>query len=131
MTERSPALLGVGIALVDTPRFERSLERFGERLLERVFTAGEIAYAARRKTGHHNLAARFAAKCAGRQVLRRMDPRPLGLAELEVMRRRSGEPTLKLGGAAAQRFPSQSYRLSLSLTHDAEFALASVWLERR
>jgi holo-[acyl-carrier protein] synthase len=119
----------VGVGLVATPRFHRALERFGERLLARVFTADEIAYAQRKRNGEHNLAARFAAKCAGRSVLR-----PLGvrarLCEIEVVRRRSGEPTLRLLGAPARAFPEGTLQMSLSLTHDADFAMASVWLER-
>ncbi len=122
-------LAGVGVGLVETPRFRRALERFGERLLTRVFTEDEIAYARRKRSGEHNLAARFAAKCAGRRVLLPHGVRA-HLREIEVVRRRSGEPTLRLVGAAARAFRGGELRMSLSLTHDADFAMASVWLER-
>ena len=124
------ALLGVEVGLVETPRFRRALERFGDRLLERVFTPGEIAYARRKRSGAHNLAARFAAKCAGRRALLRLGGRRVRLVELEVVRRPSGEPTLVARGGAAMLLPRAGCRFSLSLTHDADFAMASVWLEQ-
>jgi holo-[acyl-carrier protein] synthase len=40
-------ILGVGVELVDVPRFEALLERFGDRLSHRLFTPGERAFAAR------------------------------------------------------------------------------------
>jgi holo-[acyl-carrier protein] synthase len=115
----------VGLALVETPRFRAALERHGERFLRRVFSEGERAYAARKQTGWQNLAARFAAKCAGRAALERALGRRLPLAALEVARRKSGEPLLLL------RDPSGAPPLALflTITHDADYALASVWVE--
>jgi holo-[acyl-carrier protein] synthase len=122
----SSALSGVGFALVEVPRFRAALERHGERFLTRVFSPAEIAYAKGKREGHQNLAARFAAKCAGRAALRRAFGRNLPLAALEVTRLRSGEPRLALTARAGQlALPG----LRLSLTHDADFALASVLAE--
>ena len=123
------ALLAVEVGLIETPRFHRALQRFGDRLLERVFTPDEIAYARRKKRGEHNLAARFAAKCAGRRALLRLGGRRVKLLELEVVRRRSGEPTLVARDSAAALLRGSDARFSLSLTHDADFAMASVWVE--
>lgn len=126
-----PEIRGIGVGLVETPRFRRTLERFGDRLLQRVFTDAEIAYAERKRNAAHNLAARFAAKCAGRQILARYHAGLIRLNEIEVVRRRSGEPTLAVRGSLSDAFPEESYRFALSLTHDADFAMASVWLESR
>lgn len=121
----SGALSGVGLAGVEVPRFRAALERRGERLLVRVFSPAELEYARRKKTGWQNLAARFAAKCAGREALRRALGRRLRLSELEVARRKSGEPRLVIRDAAL----GTSLELFLTLSHDADFALASVWVE--
>ena len=124
MTGTSGALAGVGIHLVEVRRFAAAVDRFGARLLDRVFTADEIAYAARKRHGAQNLSARFAATCAGRAMLA-ASGRRVHLADLEVVRRRSGEPSLVL-----RREPEADLRLRVSLTHDADFAIASVWLEQ-
>jgi holo-[acyl-carrier protein] synthase len=128
-TEAPAGLRAVEVGLIETPRFRRALERHGERLLARVFTDAERAYARRKRSAEHNLAARFAAKCAGRRAVARVTGRRIGLHEIEVVRRRSGEPTLVLR-APGPLLP-EPFRFSLSLTHDADFAAASVWLEAR
>ncbi len=112
--------------MVSTPRFARALERCEKRLLARVFLPAEIAYARRKRDPSHSLAARFAAKVAGRRALAAALGAPPRLCELEVVRRRSGEPTLELRG----RLSSTPLRLSLSLTHDDDFAVAAVFAER-
>jgi holo-[acyl-carrier protein] synthase len=115
----------VGLALVETPRFRAVLERRGERFLRRVFSEAELAYARRKTSGWQNLAARFAAKCAGRAALQRALGRRLPLAALEVARRKSGEPLLVI------REPGDAPPLALflTITHDADYALASVWVQ--
>ena len=127
--EAESALAGVGVGLIETPRFRRALERRGSRLLERVFTPDEVAYGLRKKNGEHNFAARFAAKCAGRRVLAGLLLAPVSLRELEVVRRRSGEPTLVLRGPAAADLEARGLGFRISLTHDADFAMATVFLE--
>ena len=116
----------MGLALVEVPRFRAVLERRGSRFAARVFSAAELAYAANKKQGWQNLAARFAAKLAGRQALRAELGRSLPLAAFEVARERSGAPRLALTGKAGVACP---LGFALSLTHDADFALASVWVE--
>ena len=122
----SAALKGVGLALVEVPRFRAVLERRGERFAARVFSPAELAYASRKKLGWQNLAARFAAKVAGRQALRAELGRTLPLRALEVARERSGAPRLAFTAHAGVE---AAFSFSLTLSHDADFALASVWVE--
>ena len=74
-------ILGIGIELLEVPRFRASLARFDARWRARVFTPGEQAYAAARRSGEaQSLAVRFAAKCAARRALAalcRKRPSPL------------------------------------------------------
>ena len=96
-------------------------------MLARVFSEAEREYARRKATGWQNLAARFAAKCAGRAALRDvLGGRTLPLSGLEVARRRSGEPLLVI----RRDLPDEPLALFLTLTHDADFALASVIVQR-
>ncbi len=111
-------LAGVALRVIDVERMGAVVERRGARFLERVFTPAERAYAAGR--GPEPLAVRFAAKCAGRELLRRNGKR-VTLRELEVVRRATGEPSLRA---------PDGLRFMVSLAHEPALALASVWLER-
>ncbi len=125
--ERASSLCGVGVSLVSVPRFARARSRWGARLLDRLFSPEELAYAGRKRHSDRILASRFAAKCAGRSALRARKIHGLRLRDLEVGRRPSGEPLLGLAARPEALRPALS--ITLSLSHDAEFALASVWVE--
>ncbi|MGF7181665.1 holo-ACP synthase [Tunturiibacter psychrotolerans] len=124
-------VLGVGTDLMETKRIEVSIERFGDRFLERVFTTGEIAYCLRKKkNAAESFAARFAAKEAGAKALGTGISRGVTWKELEVRREASGRPTLHLSGRAAELAGAMGVRrLQLSLTHSRELAMAVVVVE--
>ena len=122
----SATLRGVGLALVEVPRFRALLERRGDRFAERVFSPSELANARAKRAGWQNLAARFAAKVAGRSALRAELGRLVPLCGLEVARKKSGEPLLQLTSHSGVE---ERFAFQLSITHDADFALASVWVE--
>ena len=117
----------MGIELVDTARFEAALERYGDRLCERLFRDGEREYAARRVRGAESLAVRFAAKLAMRQALR---AGPLPFRDIEVVRERGAAPRLHLVGAAAEAAGRAAVSdCALTLTHDARWCVGHVVLE--
>ncbi|MGC2613310.1 MAG: holo-ACP synthase, partial [Terracidiphilus sp.] len=62
-------IVGSGIDLVEIARIQQSLERFGPRFLNRVFTSAEQAYCMRKRNAAESLAARFAAKEAAAKAL--------------------------------------------------------------
>ena len=122
-------IVGLGIELVDTARFEAALDRFGDRLRERLFTEGERAYAARRVRGAESLAVRFAAKLAARRALR---SGALPFRDIEVVRERGAAPRLHLTGAAAKAAERAAVSdCVLTLTHDARWCVGHVVLESR
>src|SRR5258705_9141104 len=124
-------VLGLGTDLIETRRVQESIDRFGERFLERIFTAGEIAYCLRKKkNAAESFAARFAAKEAGAKALGTGIGCGVTWKEIEVGREPGGRPTLKLHGRAAQLAKAAGVRrIALSLTHTAELAMASVTME--
>jgi holo-[acyl-carrier protein] synthase len=124
-------VLGVGTDLIETKRIEVSIDRFGERFLERVFTTGEIAYCLRKKkNAAESFAARFAAKEAGAKALGTGISRGVTWKELEVRREANGRPTLHLSGRAAELAGAMGVRrMQLSLTHSRELAMAVVVAE--
>jgi holo-[acyl-carrier protein] synthase len=123
-------VIGLGTDLIEIARIERSVERFGERFLERVYTPGEIAYCYAKKSFAESLAARFAAKEAGAKALGTGISRGVTWKEFEVRRRPGQRPDLHLSGRAAEIAAALGVRrLSLSLTHSREMSLAVVVAE--
>jgi len=123
-------ILGVGTDLMEIGRIRQSIARFGDRFLARVFTAGEIEYCQRKKNAAESFAARFAAKEAGAKALGTGISHGVNWLELEVAREPSGKPLLSLSGRAADRARSLGVaRISLSLTHSRDAALAVVVME--
>jgi len=123
-------ILGCGIDSAEVPRIRAAIERFGTRLLERVFTPSELAYVRSKGSPWERYAARFAAKEAGMKALGTGWRRGVRWREFEVVNLPSGKPTLKLHGQAARIAAQIGVRsISLSLTHTRQAALAIVILE--
>jgi holo-[acyl-carrier protein] synthase len=123
-------IVGTGIDLVEIDRIHRSIKRFGPRLLNRVYTPSEQAYCLRKRKSAESFAARFAAKEAAAKALGTGISFGVSWLEIEVVRERSGRPTLRFHGRAAQIAARIGVaRSALSLTHTATLAQASVILE--
>jgi holo-[acyl-carrier protein] synthase len=129
--QRSDAMvIGLGTDLIEIGRIADSVDRFGERFLQRVYTAREIAYCKGKKRFAESLAGRFAAKEAGAKALGTGIGRGVGWRDLEVVREPSGRPVLRLHARAAEIADGLGVAtISLSLTHGKEIALAVVVME--
>ena len=125
-------IAGIGIDLVDIARVERMLGEKGSRVLEKLFTPEEVAYAMGRARPAMHLAARLAAKEAAFKALAGSDDaRLIGWREVEVVAREGHSPTLVLRGRADIRARELGIQhLWLSLTHTDSAAAATVVLER-
>jgi holo-[acyl-carrier protein] synthase len=123
-------IVGSGIDMVEIGRIQQSMDRYGERFLDRIYTAAEKAYCLRKRMAAESLAARFAAKEAGAKALGTGISHGVSWLEIEVVRESSGKPSLEFHGRAAE-FAARlgATRAALSITHTAAFALASVVLE--
>src|SRR6202167_2478025 len=122
--------LGLGSDLIEIARIEKSIQRFGTRFLERVFTPAEIAYCQTKRHAAESFAARFAAKEAGAKALGTGISYGVSWLEFEVVREPSGRASLQFHGRAAQIAKRLGFStVALSLTHTAELASASVVLE--
>ena len=123
-------IVGSGIDLAEIGRIQQSVERYGGRFLDRVYTTAEQAYCLSKRKSAESLAARFAAKEAAAKALGTGISHGVSWREIEVVREPSGRPTLQFHGRAAQiaaRFGVA--RAALSITHTADLAMASVVLE--
>jgi holo-[acyl-carrier protein] synthase len=123
-------IVGTGIDLIEVARIHRSIERYGDRFLRRVFTDAEIAYCSARASSAESFAARFAAKEAGAKALGTGIQSGVSWKELEVRRTPGSRPTLVLTGRARAIAGQLGVtNVSLSLTHTASLAMATVHLE--
>jgi len=123
-------IVGTGIDLVEIERIRQSVDRFGERFLNRVYTAAEQAYCLRKRNAAESLAARFAAKEAGAKALGTGINHGVTWLEIEVVREPGGRPAIAFHGRARSIAEHQGVRaVALSLTHSRNLAMASVILE--
>jgi holo-[acyl-carrier protein] synthase len=120
---------GIGVDLVRISRIREVIERWDERFLERVFTAGEIAYCRRRRDPAPHFAARFAAKEAGLKALGTGLRMGINWRELEVRREPGQEPRLHLSGRSRDvGLRRGGRRMLLALTHEGDYAIAHAML---
>ena len=128
-------IVGLGSDLCNIDRIQASLDRFGDRFLQRVFTDVEQAKAARRPlTRAGTLAKRFAAKEAFSKAVGTGFKRGVFMRDIGVANLPSGAPTLVLTGGALARLdaltPSgHAVRVHLTMTDDHPWAQAFVILE--
>ena len=123
-------IVGSGIDLIEIARIKHSVDRYGGRFLNRVYTPAEQAYCLSKRNAAESFAARFAAKEAGAKALGTGISFGVSWREIEVVRQPGGRPTLKFHGRAAQIAAHLGVtRSALSLTHTGEIAMASVVLE--
>ena len=123
-------IVGTGIDLAEVARIRSSIERFGTKFTDRIFTPGEVAYVERKANKFERYAARFAAKEAGMKAIGTGWKRGVRWQDFEVANLPSGKPTLRLHGVAAEFAARLKVRnVSLSITHTAELGMAHVILE--
>ena len=128
-------IIGLGSDLCSIERIQASLDRFGARFENRVFTAVERAKADRRPfTKAGTLAKRFAAKEAFSKAVGTGFKRGVFMCDIGVVNKASGEPTLALTGGARARLDAITpaghvATVHLTLTDDHPWAQAFVVIE--
>jgi holo-[acyl-carrier protein] synthase len=127
-------IVGIGSDLADIRRIERTLERFGERFIRRVFTEIEQAKSEHRRERVASYAKRWAAKEACSKALGTGLRMGVAWREMGVVNLRSGQPTMELTGSAAERLqrlipPGLQPRIHVTITDDHPWAQAFVVIE--
>jgi holo-[acyl-carrier protein] synthase len=124
------SIVGVGVDLVEVARVQHSLDRFGDRFLQRVFTTGEIEYSMSMKFPARHLAARFAAKEAVSKAFGTGIGKAMGWRDIDVRKKESGEPFLVFAGGADKLASQRGVTKPLiTLTHTDQHAIAMIVLE--
>ena len=123
-------IAGIGVDVVDCDRIQNSIERFGARFLQRVFTEGEIAYSNSMKFPERHFAARFAAKEALSKAFGTGIGKSMGWRDLDVQKRESGEPFVVLSGGAQKMAHERGVeKIWISLSHTDQVGMATIILE--
>jgi holo-[acyl-carrier protein] synthase len=120
-------IIGIGSDLIDIRRIEQTLERFGARFIERLFTETEQRKSEGRKNRAASYAKRFAAKEACSKALGTGFRRHVYWRDMGVVNLRSGKPTMALTGGAAARLAEITpvgMRAQIDLTITDDFPLA-------
>ena len=123
-------IVGIGSDLAEVPRIRKSIDRYGDRFLHRIYTEAERTYASSKANFAERFAARFAAKEAGMKAIGTGWSHGVSWQDFEVVNEVSGRPTLRLTGAALRIADERGVkRISVSLTHTSQVAFAVVVLE--
>ncbi len=124
-------IIGIGNDLIDIRRIERTLERFGDRFLERIFTPLERQKAERRRNRVETYAKRFAAKEACSKALGTGFRRGVYWRDLGVVNLPGGKPSMELTGGALKRLheltpAGMKAQIDLTLTDEPPIGQAIV-----
>lgn len=127
-------ILGIGTDLANIERIERTLNRFGDRFRNRVFTDVEQAKADRRRDVAGTYAKRWAAKEACSKALGTGLAMGIAWKDMSVSNLRTGQPVMKVTGWAADRLrdmtpPGHKAVIHVTLTDDHPWAQAFVVIE--
>jgi holo-[acyl-carrier protein] synthase len=124
-------IIGIGSDLIDIRRIERSLERYGERFIVRLFTDVERARSERRRARAASYAKRFAAKEACAKALGTGMSRGVFWRDMGVVNLPGGKPTMHLTNGAAKRLLEmlpQGHISAIHLTITDDFPLAQAFV---
>ena len=127
-------ILGLGNDLCDIRRIEATLQKFGQRFVDRCFTPLEQARSERRKNRAASYAKRFAAKEACAKALGTGLRSSVFWRDMGVVNLPSGQPTLHLTGGAAARLAAITpvghvAVIHLTITDEYPLAMAQVMIE--
>jgi holo-[acyl-carrier protein] synthase len=120
---------GLGIDIIEVDRIKKTLERWGERFLLRVFTAEERDYCRRKAHPEQSLAARFAAKEAVLKAVGTGLSGGIRWTDVKVVNDKSGKPEVKVDGEIARLIGDK--RILLSISHTKKLAMAQAILVDR
>jgi holo-[acyl-carrier protein] synthase len=127
-------IVGIGNDLIDIRRVEKTLDRYGERFVARIFTETERRKSDRRRERAASYAKRFAAKEACAKALGTGMSAGVFWRDMGVVNLPSGKPTMALTGGAARRLttllpPGHRAEIHVTITDDFPMAQAFIIIE--
>lgn len=125
-------IIGIGTDMVKVERLAKSVERYGDRFVKKIFTGEEVQHCQNRADSIGCLAKRFAAKEAFVKALGTGMAHGIWFTDIQVIHDSSGRPGLSFSGEVQRRLSNMGpMNVHLSLSDEKEFAIAFVILEMR
>jgi len=124
-------IIGIGNDIIDIRRVEKTLDRYGERFIGRIFTEVEVKKSERRRQRAASYAKRFAAKEACAKALGTGMRAGVFWRDMGVVNLPSGKPTMALTGGAAERLKRlmpAGHRPEIHVTITDDFPLAQAFV---
>ncbi len=119
-------LLGIGIDVVEVERISSSMDEFGEKFANRIFTEAEQEYCKSQKRPAIHYAARFAAKEAIAKAFGTGIGKEISWLDMEILRQPSGEPKVLMSGDGKKYADKLKVAdIKISLTHAEHYAAAN------
>lgn len=113
----------IGIDVVDIDRFEKIVERWNDKFLNRILTPKELEYCRQKHNALHSMAARFAAKEALIKCLPDQDQIGFSWHEMQVVNAENGRPVVQIQGRLEERLEGRQIHVSLSHSHNSAVAV--------
>lgn len=120
-------IVGTGVDIIEIDRIRKSIEKFGDRFLHKIYTKTEIEYCSSKADKYRRFAARFAIKEAVYKAVMKYDP-TIAWRDISVQNDSDGAPTLEeLSKITAIR--EMGIRIHISLSHCNNHAVATAIAE--
>lgn len=113
-------IFGIGIDIIEISRIKRSIEKFDELFLNKIYTQTELDYCQSKKNKYQHFAARFAAKEAIAKALATGWSKGFRWKDIEIYNESSGMPNVRLSGNL-EKFLGESKSLKITMSHSEHY----------
>lgn len=114
-------VFGIGIDLIEIDRIEKSIKKFGEHFINKIFTEVEKEYSNSKGSPYQHYAARFAAKEAIAKALSTPNNKGFKWHDIEVYNEQNGYPSVRLYGKVKEILGNDK-ELKISISHSDNYA---------
>ncbi len=113
-------IFGVGIDIIEIDRIKKSIDKYGDQFLNKIFTKTELEYSLSKKNKYQHLAARFAAKEAIAKALTSGWSKGFSWKEIEIYNEKNGLPQVQLNGNL-MNFLGNDKSLKITMSHSQHY----------
>lgn len=113
-------VLGLGIDIIEIDRIKQSIETYGDKFLNKIFTKNEIEYSITKPNQFQHFAARFAAKEAIYKALSSDTNQVYSWQDVEIYNEKNGLPKVKFYGAL-KNYLNENKQIKISMSHSEHY----------